>query len=364
MLNSVLKNRYQYNEYFYSANPFVTPEFGYDNFDKQHIEDGSIGLFYTIPPDIKKTLWLMDNKKSGFEKFSSTSLELIKNMKLKSMIKWYVSLLFNGIIAKRYVFKKIHSILTNFPREKGVTSITTKILEEKMNEPYFLFINLMEPHEPYDLKKDWIKSRVINLKTDKIDLKRNAEWKESYENNNEYVINKSLSLLNKIELNQKTTNSITIITSDHGQLFGEHNKMGHQTFLNDELLKVPFYIKTSDKYPIKNIDDNPKSIVNIKNMILKALKNGYIDIKELTGEVIYAETFGINLQIQTKDPDEKKNIEKYDKYRIRAVSSKEDTVFNVAEFKYEDVNFNEIKEQPKIHPNILYYLKNNLKKSL
>ena len=76
----------------------------------------------------------------------------------------------------------------------------------------------MEPHEPYDLKKDWIESRIINLKTDAVDINRNSEWKYNYEKNNKYVIDKTISLLENIDLNQKTKNSITIITSDHGQL--------------------------------------------------------------------------------------------------------------------------------------------------
>ena len=57
-------------------------------------------------------------------------------------------------------------------------------------------------------------------------------------------------------------NAIWIITSDHGQLLGEHGRIYHGTFLDDELLRIPLLIK----YP-----------KHVSNTILKEKYEKYTD---------------------------------------------------------------------------------------
>ena len=112
--------------------------------------------------------------------------------------------------------------------------------------------------------------------------------------------------------------------------------MGHKLFLYDELLRIPFYIKSPSNIPINNNNNQNKSIVNLKKMILTTLETKYINTVDLASDIIFAESYGVFEEIPTETPEEENKIKHLDKYRIRAITQKDDIIFNVTEFKYEN----------------------------
>ena len=86
--------------------------------------------------------------------------------------------------------------------------------------------------------------------------------------------------------------STIIFTSDHGELFGEHGRFGHdQDVLYQKQLHVPLIIKTPEKNK-KNID-RPVSLINIPSTFLEILKitNSYFQTKSIfkTNEYVISE---------------------------------------------------------------------------
>ena len=134
-------------------------------------------------------------------------------------------------------------------------------------------------------------------------------------------------------------NSLIIITSDHGQLLGEHGRIGHGAFLYDELLKVPLLIKYPEKYKIRHVEIKYKyiSLTKLRQLILGIVNNELRTDEILYNNVAFAETFGIPVHTKPKNTEEKKNIEDLEKYRIAIYYNEFKGIFNVTDWKFEKI---------------------------
>jgi len=126
--------------------------------------------------------------------------------------------------------------------------------QQKKNKKFFLFLNYMETHgfnylpKPYSHKfvppprdvvfKDKMKScGIIN------DTKTSDIFSKWYDNEIASLDHEIGRFLNSLGHNDMFDDSLIIVTSDHGELLGEHKYHGHQYFLYEELLKIPLIVK-------------------------------------------------------------------------------------------------------------------------
>ena len=77
----------------------------------------------------------------------------------------YYPFLFNNLL-------HIVLILTNWPKDKGIGQFLKKIKGIDFNEPFFMFMNLMEVHNPYLLNDTFHKDTIENLKSDYLDIEK------------------------------------------------------------------------------------------------------------------------------------------------------------------------------------------------
>jgi arylsulfatase A-like enzyme len=64
-----------------------------------------------------------------------------------------------------------------------------------------------------------------------------------YDSEIRYLDDKLADLFDELRRVDKFENSLIIILGDHGELFGEHDLIGHHFSLADELLRVPLFVK-------------------------------------------------------------------------------------------------------------------------
>ncbi len=124
--------------------------------------------------------------------------------------------------------------------------------------PVFCFINLMEGHEPFLPPRD----RTWNFGKRRLDLLRvrqdRAGWLKGYwePTREDYGILRrlyvdSLRLLDDrlsrivgvLEALGKWDNTLMVLTSDHGQAFGEHAMLFHGNWTHEPELRVPLWIR-------------------------------------------------------------------------------------------------------------------------
>jgi len=143
-----------------------------------------------------------------------------------------------------------------------INPIAEKWLDNvKKDHPFFLFVNYMEPHggiafipAPYDsmygfnrerqkeVFKDFDSDRIIHFR-DHVKPEERGFWTSYVERKVTFMDFKLGQLIDKLKTMDLYDDSMIIINSDHGELFGEHNSFGHNTDLYNELISIPMMVK-------------------------------------------------------------------------------------------------------------------------
>jgi len=139
------------------------------------------------------------------------------------------------------------------------------------DKPFFLFLNYYEPHIPYvppshqlqwaseeifekwrmiDQYKSWYNH--ILQGEDTLSTQDIMELEALYDDEITYVDSKVGEVLDLLRKTDNYEDTLIIITSDHGEHFGEHHLMEHQFSLYEPLLKVPLIMKYRDRFPAGN----------------------------------------------------------------------------------------------------------------
>jgi arylsulfatase A-like enzyme len=132
-------------------------------------------------------------------------------------------------------------------------------------QPFFLFLNYMEPHRKYGVTPQvprWLPDGVspaqaLSLSQDVWghyagvrDLTEHAEvLRALYDSDVRYLdawIGRLIGHLRRLEILDQT---LVIVTSDHGEHFGEHGHISHVFSLYRELLHVPLIVRYPEAWP-------------------------------------------------------------------------------------------------------------------
>jgi arylsulfatase A-like enzyme len=193
-------------------------------------------------------------------------------------------------------------------------------LEKNSAQPFFLFINYMDAHTPYlppqsygryftTIPKEIIKKRNPPFDVSYISAETrlmNAvtyngqhltkEEKElimgQYDGGIRYLDDYLGRLFDKLKALNVYDNTLIIITSDHGEAFGEHNHMEHGRTLYEEVLRVPLIIKYPAPYQRRGLIEKRVSLVDLLPTVLAFLNYPVpADIDGKTIEALPADIF-------------------------------------------------------------------------
>ena len=272
-----LKNK-GYNTVGFSANPVIS---SYSGFDKY------FNLFISYPADyvsvevseLFKKLHIYGNNKNKIE----LAMDILSNEGFRALKNYYD-------IYKKF---KRNQKIAGFPYNKQSDNIVNNIIESSFEQPFFMFINFMEVHEPvsmYEVKNNpntYMDIAGIKLISEKNMNKIRAGYKKSLKNLDQQF-GRLMKFLKKLKIYE---NTLIIVTSDHGQAFKEPQKYpfyGHAGFLYDEIIKVPLIIKFPNNLKIEK-KEGYQNLIYIPSLIENVMDGNYID--SLTREVTFSESF-------------------------------------------------------------------------
>jgi len=156
----------------------------------------------------------------------------------------------------------------------GINRLALKWLK-KVKPPFFLWLHYMDPHGPYQSKRgiayiNKIRSEQLWHKAVKrpetLTEQELAELKASYQEEVAYLVRHLGDLFEELMRMDLLENSLVILTSDHGDAFGEHGFFTHPHELYDELIHVPLIIYTPKAKP--QTIDRPVGLVNLTPTVL------------------------------------------------------------------------------------------------
>jgi hypothetical protein len=283
----------------------ISPGFGYVFHDFKLF--GSVG-------DISE---ISEGAKSRRSQLRRT-MALAKRRKFRSLAAF--------VALQTHMEQRLGHVLGTHPLEKGSRYCVNEIRKETFDPPFFLFINLMESHEPYNWneREDLGRySRYCALLGKSYPFAPN--WRARYPEHALLAIMRVISMLRFLA--SRLPQSLIVVTSDHGQLLGEGSRYGHGFFLDDELLRVPLYVKyPSGVAPLKQTGEF-LSLTSIPDIVKYVLEGEPVN---LGGNQAVAESVGPGLDILklAKDSEESGRINQLYAHRVKLYTNRGSAVYN------------------------------------
>ena len=303
-----------YKTYGISANPYVHPIYGFnefDNFKEESYFTDVFGHTIEIPLELRPKIAIY-RERYGNE-VDKTAMAIAKedpNLLLEAPSVFSATL--------QSAAKKLRAkFIDGWPIEKGGKNIVKTVAGTKFAEPFFMFINLMEAHDPYVGKKgqdfNWA-TPFLKKKPEKstVDL-----WKRLYSKASLKAYLYAIQIISNV-IDRYGDDQLIILTSDHGQALNEHGFIGHGTVLYDEVVKIPMAIKIpkGKRYGTPG-KKGFSSLVNVRGFILSALEGNSNAFAQFDNKSVYSESFGMPANITMATGIDRAKLRAYDKPQKR-----------------------------------------------
>jgi arylsulfatase len=160
-------------------------------------------------------------------------------------------------------------------------------------QPFFLWNHYMDVHGPYNPPEDYSKwtepptnvgaQRLYDRLSGTAEVSPEDERRaiDLYDGEIRYTDKRVREFIDALDSRGLLENSLVVITSDHGDLFGEYGKYAHPRQVYPELTRVPLLVTHPDK-PGDTVT-TPVSTLDIAPTILDSAGETYSD---LTGETL------------------------------------------------------------------------------
>ncbi len=152
-------------------------------------------------------------------------------------------------------------------------------------EPFFCWAHYMDVHHPCfppaEIRRrfgiedvtaadvsDWY-SRVLDS-PDALTETEREHFEKLYKAAVAYVDEQIARIVEHLQTTDRWSDTLVIITSDHGELFGEYGSYGKPVRMYDELLRVPLIIVNGPE-SLRNIDSDLLSLLDIPPLIHEIL---------------------------------------------------------------------------------------------
>jgi arylsulfatase A-like enzyme len=149
----------------------------------------------------------------------------------------------------------------------------------KIKEPFFLWVHYLDPHWRYYPPPEFLEGGITDVEIININKmykdtpnyltdKELEKIRNLYQGEVKYVDQKLGELLSFLKIEGLLSNTIKIVTADHGEEFLEHGGTQHSTQLYDEVVNVPFLIQGYGK---KGKVKGQRGLINLAPTILEIL---------------------------------------------------------------------------------------------
>ncbi len=230
---------------------------------------------------------------------------------------------------------KTQKRLGRHPLDKGSKRCLEALSGTKFVEPSFLYVNLMEAHDPYFYDEgDFFRyCQFAYLTGSRYDYTK-FDVRTRYPKHARLSMSRLMEMMT--ELRPLLDRSLVIVTSDHGQMLGERGKYWHGYFLDDELLRVPLYLR----FPKSCLPVKQNAIINLKEIpemiqhVVAGSESPY-----LGSEASVAESFGAltDLSYLAKNDEQSHRFSQTYSWRIKLYTSKGCAVYNRSTNSFEEI---------------------------
>jgi len=181
-------------------------------------------------------------------------------------------------------------LLQTYHSARAVTERADHWLSHNERRPFFLFLNYMDPHYPYSAAPPFDKIDGPNIPYNMI--LRQRPWQNfisrfirtgqgltpelhrqivnQYDGEIAYADYWIGKLIDRLKAQGLYDNTLIIITSDHGESFGEHQFLDHTLTLYEDQVRIPILVKYPKQAHAGTIRLERVSIIDIFATVLEA----------------------------------------------------------------------------------------------
>ena len=118
---------------------------------------------------------------------------------------------------------KSHALSINERKAEEASRLAVNWIVDHKNEKFFLFLHFFDPHQVYEPPEPFL-----------------SKFKDNpYAGEIAYTDNCVGEIIQKLKALGLYDSSLIVITSDHGEMLGEHGEMTHSYFIYQSAVKVP-----------------------------------------------------------------------------------------------------------------------------
>ena len=151
---------------------------------------------------------------------------------------------------------------------------------DRGRQPFFVFLNYLDVHDPYRPPEPYL-HRYTKMRHPGSRASEHWDWFEhltpqqrqgvvdAYDGAINYVDDQIQQLMQQLRQRGLDRNTLVVITSDHGESFGEHGLMTHGNALYRELIHVPLIFWEPGKLPAGEKIAVPVSLTSLPATLLE-----------------------------------------------------------------------------------------------
>jgi arylsulfatase A-like enzyme len=288
------------------------------------------------------------------------------------------------------IFSRGHSV-TGVPPEKAFDSFL-KTIDNKSTSPFFVWIHLYPPHDPYLPTNPYIgmfdsSSRFrTNISQREVLMQSTAAISRKYPTQQVQVIVDSLKarydefirycdkqfeeFIEELNVRSKLMNTVIILSADHGETF-EHGYVGHNSNLYEQETHIPLIIREPDQVEGRIIHDLidqvdiPATILDLAGIQIPVWMEGRSIVPLMRGERLSARpAFSMNFMDNYRGHEiaNGKIAVWQDDYKIiHYLKTNKSRLYNLKKDPNELVNL--MDKEPEIGKHLLSLIKVNIEKA-
>ncbi len=161
--------------------------------------------------------------------------------------------------------------------------VLTWLDHRERERPFFAFLNYFDAHDPY-IPPEGAPARFGPGPRDDHDVETLRDWhridktrqskrilrlaRDRYEECVAAVDSEVGELLDELDQRGLLDQTVVIVTSDHGELIGEHGLFGHGQSLHSQVTRVPLLLVAPGRAPVGRIVTQPVSLTDLPATIV------------------------------------------------------------------------------------------------
>jgi len=134
-----------------------------------------------------------------------------------------------------------------------VTQAAVRWMGNPSDKPFFAWVHYYDAHDPYVPPEGF------------------RDFEDPYDGEIAFVDHETGELVASLERSGVLANTLVVVTSDHGEAFGEHGEIGHGLFVYDATMHVPLILAGSTSLRPGTTFDAPVGLVDLLSTVLDLL---------------------------------------------------------------------------------------------